>query len=45
MRKRLPADPASVSWEIEADDQGWTPSFISQGAELIEGDRTEELKN
>ena len=43
--KRLPADPASVSWEIEADDQGWTPSFyFHKGAELIEGDRTEELK-
>lgn len=43
--KRLPAAPASVSWEIEADDRGWTPSFyFHKGAELIEADRSEELK-
>lgn len=43
--KRLPTAPASVSWEIEADDRGWMPSFyFHKGAELIEADRTEELK-
>ena len=26
--KRLPADPASVSWEIEADDQDGRRRFI-----------------
>ncbi|KAA6450585.1 IucA/IucC family C-terminal-domain containing protein [Bacillus swezeyi] len=43
--KRLPRGPASMSWEIEGDDEGWAPLFyFTEGAEPAEGNRREALE-